>query len=93
MRGEALLYPFEILDDGHGSVFARFPDVPEAMTFAATEEELLRWAAMRLRAALDDYVLSGLPIPAPSAAHGRPVLAVRREEIWRGGIPRLHRAG
>lgn len=93
MRGEVLLYPVELLGDGHGALYARFPDVPEAMTFAPTEKELLDRAALSLRAALDNYVLAGLELPRPSPPSGRRVMAVPRDEIWRRGIPTLGRTG
>ena len=86
MSGDVLRYPFEVVEDGYGSFFVVFPDVPGAMTFAATEEEAVARAARSLRAALDDYGAKGSSIPVPSSAGERPVIAISRDEILnRGG--------
>ena len=86
MSADVLRYPFELVKDGYGSVFVVFPDVPDAMTFAASEEEAITRASRSLRAALDDYAVRGNPIPAPAPAAGRAVIAVDRSEILnRGG--------
>ena len=83
MTGDVLHYPFELVRDGYGSVFVIFPDVPDAMTFAPTEEEAIARAARSLRAALDDYSVRGDLLPSPSPAAGRQVIAVGRSEILR----------
>jgi hypothetical protein len=43
-----------------------FPDVPEAITFGANEEEALRHAVDALETALSFYVEDRKPLPVPS---------------------------
>ena len=60
-----LAYPVR-LERHPNTVVATFPDVPEALTEGATEDEALAEATDCLVAALGGYVQSGRPIPASS---------------------------
>jgi antitoxin HicB len=53
--------------DGKGFAVS-FPDIPEALTGAATREEAIAMAADALTAAMDFYFEDRRPVPAPSAA-------------------------
>ena len=61
-----LSYPARIARDGDGFVVS-FPDIPEALTGAATREEALEMAADALTTAMDFYFEDRRPVPAPSA--------------------------
>jgi antitoxin HicB len=61
-----LSYPARITRDGDGFIVS-FPDVPEALTGAATREEALAIAADALTTAMDFYFEDRRPVPAPSA--------------------------
>jgi antitoxin HicB len=61
-----LSYPARITRDGDGFVVS-FPDVPEALTGAATREEALAMAADALTTAMDFYFEDRRPVPSPSA--------------------------
>lgn len=61
-----LSYPARVTRDGDGFVVS-FPDVPEALTGAATREEALELAADALTTAMDFYFEDRRPVPAPSA--------------------------
>lgn len=37
-------YPVVLSPDENGSIIAEFPDIPEAMTMGADENEALEWA-------------------------------------------------
>ena len=62
-----LSYPARIRWDGKRFTVS-FPDIPEALTEAATREEALGIAADALTTAMDFYVEDRRPVPAPSAA-------------------------
>ena len=57
-------YP-AIFTQRDGEVLVRFPDVPEAITGAATMEEARVLAADALEEVILSYLASGSPIPAP----------------------------
>jgi antitoxin HicB len=59
-------YPARIVRDGDGFMVS-FPDIPEALTGAATREEALALAADALTAAMDFYLEYRRQVPAPSA--------------------------
>lgn len=69
-------YPVEVVQDEAGYFTVTFPDVPEAMTDAADERQALVSAADALGVALAGYVHAGRALPSPSAAKGRPRVAV-----------------
>jgi antitoxin HicB len=59
-------YPIILTPDENGSVIARFPDVPEAMTVGADENNAVEWAQDALVVALTGYVDDRRDIPPPS---------------------------
>ena len=63
-------YPVVLTSDSDGRVLASFPDVPEALTDGANQNEALAEATDALNAALAAYVQHDRPIPVPSAARG-----------------------
>jgi antitoxin HicB len=58
-------YPV-ILTPDDGTVLVTFPDVPEAITFGADEDEALLQAVDALESALAFYVGDRKPLPLPS---------------------------
>jgi len=58
-------YPANIRPDGK-FFLVTFPDIPEAITQGNDIEDAKRHGADVLESALDHYLESGLPIPAPS---------------------------
>ena len=58
-------YPVILAPDG-ATVLVTFPDVPEAMTFGADEDEALLQAVDALETALSFYVEARKPLPMPS---------------------------
>jgi len=67
-------YPVEIEVESDG-VTAVFPDLPEAITGAATRAGALEAAADCLEEALAHRILRRFDVPAPSPARGRPLVA------------------
>lgn len=59
-------YP-AVFDRQGEEIVARFPDVPEAITGAATEDEARTLAADALATAIEHYLDSGLEAPSPRA--------------------------
>jgi antitoxin HicB len=60
-------YPVILSLDENGSIIAEFPDVPEAITMGADENEALEWARDALVVALTGYIDERRDIPRPSA--------------------------
>lgn len=58
-------YPVNLTPDD-GTVLVTFPDVPEAITFGADEDEALIYAIDALESALSFYVDARRPLPVPS---------------------------
>jgi antitoxin HicB len=58
-------YPVIFTKDGD-SIIAEFPDVPEAMTVGANEDNVLEWAQDALVVALSGYLDERRDIPKPS---------------------------
>ena len=69
-------YPAEVIQDEAGFYLVTVPDVPEAATDAPDREEALADAADALSAALAGYVHAKRPLPSPSPASDRPMVAV-----------------
>lgn len=61
-----LSYPARVVRDGNGFRVS-FPDIPEALTGAATRQQALDAAADALTTAMDFYFEDRRPVPAPSA--------------------------
>ena len=59
-------YPVILTPDDNGTVLVMFPDVPEAITFGADEDEALLQAVDALESALAFYVGERKPLPAAS---------------------------
>lgn len=59
------VYPVILTKDGD-SIIAEFPDVPEAMTVGADEDNALEWAQDALVVALSGYLDERQDIPKPS---------------------------
>ena len=70
-----LAYPVR-LERHPDTVIVTFPDIPEALTEGATEDEALAEAKDCLVAALGGYVQDGRPIPVPSQGVGTAVVAL-----------------
>ena len=68
-------YPVDVLEAPDG-VTVTFPDVPEAITPGHTTTKALAHAQDALVSALSFYVDDGKAPPRPSAAQGRPMVAV-----------------
>ncbi len=58
-------YPVMLSPD-NGAFLVTFPDVPEAITFGATEAEALTMAVDALESGLSFYVDARKPLPVPS---------------------------
>ena len=71
-----LAYPATLETRCGGSVLVSFPDVPEALTEGATEEEALAEAQDCLIAALGGYIQARCDIPPPSSTRGRILVAL-----------------
>lgn len=68
-------YPAELLRED-GGVTITFPDVPGAISEGANRAEALAEGADALASILAAMAADGLPIPAPGAARGRPLVSV-----------------
>jgi antitoxin HicB len=68
-------YPIDIGEERDG-VTVTCPDVPEMVTAGATRAEALAHAPDALVSALSFYVDENRPLPRPSPARGRAVIAV-----------------
>jgi len=78
-------YPVALTPD-EGTVLVTFPDVPEAITFGADEDEALLQAVDALESALSFYVGDRKPLPVPSAADGRPTVRPSALECAKLGV-------
>lgn len=78
-------YPV-ILTPDDGTVLVTFPDVPEAITFGADEEEALLYAVDALETALSFYVDGRKPLPLPSPAEDHPTVRPSALECGKLGV-------
>ena len=78
-------YPVTLTPDD-GTVLVTFPDVPEAITFGADEDEALLQAVDALESALSFYIEARKPLPMPSAALGRPTVRPTALESAKLGV-------
>jgi len=78
-------YPVVLTPDD-GAVLVTFPDVPEAITFGADEDEALLQAVDALESALAFYVGDRQPLPTPSPADGRPTVRPSALECAKLGV-------
>jgi len=61
------------------------PDVPEAVSHGATEDEAFDGARAALEKALASYVAAGKPIPSPSETCCAPMVATDKFEAAEAG--------
>ena len=73
---QTLAWPVELARQEDGSIRVSFADIPEALTEGETETEALAQARDCLIAALGGYIGARRDIPSPSAARGRPMIAL-----------------
>lgn len=73
-------YPV-ILTPDDGTILVTFPDVPEAITFGATEAEAMTMAVDALESALSLYIDARKPLPAPSTRPDLPSVRPSALEI------------
>ena len=73
---QRLAWPVDQQRQEGGAILVSFPDIPEALTEGATETEALTQARDCLIAAIGGYVGERRPIPNPSPAHGRALVAL-----------------
>jgi len=66
MRATVFAYPASLTRDAERRLLVRFPDLPEALTDGATEDEALCEAADALSEALMSRIVDGEEIPDPS---------------------------
>lgn len=78
-------YPV-ILTPDEGTVLVTFPDVPEAITFGADEDEALLQAVDALEAALSFYVDGRKALPIPSKPEGRATVRPSPMESLKLGV-------
>jgi len=76
MAQHILRYPAHLKPDDNDTFLVTFPDFPEAVTFGDTEEEALSYAVGCLREAIAARIANREDIPTPSAASGKPLVAV-----------------
>jgi antitoxin HicB len=59
-------YPIALTPDDNGTLLVQFPDIPEAISVAESEEDIERVALEALESAFDIYFDSRREIPLPS---------------------------
>jgi antitoxin HicB len=64
-------YPATLERDDDGRYLVRFPDIPEALTDGADEDEAIAQAADCLSEALASRIVDGEEIPSPTLERGR----------------------
>lgn len=69
-------YPMELIADEDGGFLVRAPDLPEIVTQGRDLADALAQAEDALDEAVAGRIQRSEPIPAPSPAAGRPVVAV-----------------
>ncbi|HEY5723124.1 MAG TPA: type II toxin-antitoxin system HicB family antitoxin [Allosphingosinicella sp.] len=78
-------YAVRLIPDGRRGVIATIPDVPEAVSRGATEDEAFDGAQAALEKALASYVEAGKPIPSPSETCCAPMVATDKFEAAEAG--------
>ena len=73
---QTMAWPAELARQEDGSILVFFSDIPEALTEGGNESEALAQARDCLIAALGGYIGARRDIPKPSAARGRPMIAL-----------------
>ena len=75
-----LSYPITLADDGFGTIYALCPDIPEAMTYAASREEASANMRAALEGAIELYRREGRPIPWPRKVKGDLSITIDAED-------------
>ena len=75
-----LEYTVRLIPDGRRGVIATIPDVPEAMSRGATEDEAFDGTRAALEKALASYVEAGRPIPTPTETCCAPMVTTDKFE-------------
>ena len=65
-----LSYCVTLTDDGFGTVYALCPDLPEAMTYGASRDEVTAKVRGAVEGAIALYRNEGRPIPRPAMKTG-----------------------
>jgi antitoxin HicB len=73
---KCLTYPVLIEEAAPADFVASFPDIPEAVTGAASREEALALAADALAVAVEGYLELGRPVPSSSEREDLPHVAL-----------------
>jgi antitoxin HicB len=82
-------YP-AIFDQRDGEVIVSFPDIPEALTGAATLAEAQHMAVDALQEAVLSYLADGRPVPAPrKAAKGEVAVPLEPLTAGRAAVSQL----
>src|SRR5260221_13210100 len=71
-----LAYPARLRSEPEGGSTVTFPDLGFGVTYGATREEALRQAAGLLETIVANCLAEGWEVPPPSAARGRPLVAL-----------------
>jgi antitoxin HicB len=80
-----LEYAVRLIPDGRRGVIAMIPDVPEAVSRGATEDEAFDGTREALEKALASYVEAGRPIPSPTETCCAPMVATDKFEAAEAG--------
>lgn len=73
---QRLAWPADLQQQEDGSILVVFPDIPEALSEGATEDEALAQAQDCLIAALGGYIAARRNIPGASPPRGRAMIAL-----------------
>lgn len=87
-------YPVTLAFDDNRTILVSFPDFPEAHTYGETKEEALARAVDALETIVETYIKDRRPIPLPSPARKRevvalPALVAAKVQLYQG-MRRLH---
>jgi antitoxin HicB len=85
---QPIAYPVDLTLDEDGCTIVAFPDLPEALTGAATRDEALVLAVDCLEEALAGRIVDGEAIPPPSPARGRPRVSACLHTLRPGSAPK-----
>lgn len=69
-------YPVDLTPDDNDTLLVTCPDLPEVTSFGTDRDDALRHAANAIAAVIAHRVEQGQPVPEPSPANGRPVVAL-----------------
>jgi antitoxin HicB len=75
-REGRLVYPARLRREPEGGFTVSFPDFKAGYTYGRDREEALRQAADLLETIVANCLAEGWEVPSPSAARGRPLIAL-----------------